>query len=238
MKIKRYNKNLDYSFTFGLYPTIELLKYQKSRVIKVVQHSKFSSKDGAELLSEYAKDIKIETDDKLINKLSPKGNCYIIGIFRKYEQNLEAGRNHLVLVNPSNTGNLGTILRTMLAFDKQNVAIVQPAVDIFDPKVIRSSMGALFSLNFECFSNIQEYQKKYSNKLYMFMTDGKENLRDAKFEQPYSLVFGNESSGLPQEFKELGTSVRIEQSDEVDSLNLAMSVGIVLYTATKTVNRN
>jgi len=59
---------------------------------------------------------------------------------------LEKEENHIVLVEPRNMGNVGTIIRTMLGFGYRNLVMIGPAVDIFDPMVIRSTMGALFKL--------------------------------------------------------------------------------------------
>jgi tRNA G18 (ribose-2'-O)-methylase SpoU len=63
------------------------------------------------------------------------------------------------------------------------------------------------------------------------MTDGSTPLPEAIFEPPIGLVFGSESAGLPEEYHGHGTSVCIPQSEAVDSLNLAVSVGIALYHA-------
>ena len=65
------------------------------------------------------------------------------------------------------------------------------------------------------------------------MTDGAVNLPDVDYKSPHSLIFGNESSGLPIAFQKIGTSVKIQQSDKIDSLNLSVSVGVTLYEATK-----
>ena len=65
-------------------------------------------------------------------------------MFSKYKGEVKKGESHLVLVNPEDGGNLGTMIRTALAFDIHDVAIIRPADDVFDPKVIRSSMGSIF----------------------------------------------------------------------------------------------
>ncbi len=70
---------------------------------------------------------------------------------------LEREKNHIVLVEPRNMGNAGTIIRTMLGFGYKNLALIEPAVDVFDPKVVRSTMGALFRINFEYFQTWEEY---------------------------------------------------------------------------------
>ena len=67
--------------------------------------------------------------------------------------------NHVVLVNPGDMGNMGTIMRTMLGFNYYNLAIIRPGVDVFDPRVLRASMGAMFHLNIEYFDSFEDYGK-------------------------------------------------------------------------------
>jgi len=144
-----------------------------------------------------------------------------------------------VLVNPADKGNLGTILRTATAFGIENIAIISPAADIYDPKVVRASMGALFHVNFCYFEKFEDYQKAFcgtNRNLIPFMLDGQPinkvaaDLKDSDYS--FSLIYGNESSGLPAEFLQIGTPARIMHSNNVDSLNLPMAVGIGLYTFT------
>ena len=105
------------------------------------------SLDLKEELEKRAKNIPVNINNKLIRYLSPKENCYAIAIFDKYNNNLDDNENHLVLVNPSNGGNLGTIIRSSLGFGIKNIAIIRPGVDMFNPKRIRASMGAIFGVN-------------------------------------------------------------------------------------------
>ena len=112
--------------------------------------------------------IEYTYDDKLIKKISDKENCYVIGIFNKYYSNLDLNEPHVVLVNPSNMGNVGTIIRTMLGFNYKNLAIITPSVDIFNPKVIRASMGSIFGVNIKLFSSFDEYKETYNkHKIYL-----------------------------------------------------------------------
>jgi TrmH family RNA methyltransferase len=152
-------------------------------------------------------------------------------VFRKYQCSLEKETNHVVLDGIQDKGNLGTILRSMVGFGFADLAIIKPAVDIFDPKVIKASMGALFSLRFSYFSTFSDYQKAFPRKYYPFMTDAAISLEQVAFEQPYSLIFGSESEGLNSTYKGIGQTVKIPQSDKIDSLNLSISVGVGLFTA-------
>ena len=235
-KIKRYQKEFTYSYAFGAYPVIELLKSHPESVLKVL-FKEDSFKDGniPAIQKECEKrNIHTQINNKLIDKISVKENTYVVGVFKKYASKIKEDENHIVLVNPSNTGNLGTILRTMLGFDFKNLAIIKPAVDIFDPLVVRASMGAVFSINFEYFNNIEEYVSKFSSHhLYPFMLNGKSSVENVKFVEPYSIIHGNESKGLDEKFLEIGESVYIPHSKSIDSLNLSIAAGISMWEAAK-----
>ncbi len=233
-KLKSYKKESEYSYTFGAFPTIELLSHRPEVVRKVLINSKFDEGIMRENIYNICKrnNIEILMDDKLFNKLSPKENCYVIGVFDKFSSCLEKDKPHIVLVNPNNQGNLGTIIRTIVGFGINNLAIIRPGVDIFDPKVLRSSMGAFFSLNFSYYESFTDYMKSYSNhKIYTFMLKGKPVLESLKADEstPFSLVFGNEASGLSEDFSNYGTSIRIPHLNTIDSLNLPLAVGIATY---------
>ena len=161
--------------------------------------------------------------------MSKKDNCFAIAIIKKYPSVLNDG-NHVVLVNPGDMGNMGTIIRTMLGFGYNDLAIIRPGVDVFSPRVIRSSMGAVFNINFAYYDSFDEYLAKYPDRnIYPLMLKGAENIHRFKIpEKKYSLVFGNESSGLPDEYLNYGQSIFIPHTDKIDSLNLSMALGITL----------
>ncbi len=231
MKIEKYSKESVYSFTFGAFPTFELLNKKPDAVIAVLISSKLKSSDEVNKLLNLCKKFGVEilTDDKTINKIADKQNIFVVGVFKKFSGELKRG-NHLVLVNPSDAGNMGTIMRTALGFGLKDLCIVKPCVDIFNPKVVRASMGAIFSLNIVEFDSVEEYLNASPNKKYFFMLNGKSKL--GEFIVPkmcFDLVFGNEASGLPPELIDEDESVVIKHSNEIDSLNLPISVGIALY---------
>ena len=233
--MKKYRKSFDYSYSLGVFPTIELLNHKAESVLEVIISSKGERNQGVSEITEICRgrNIKVTVSDKLIGRLSPKENCYAIGVFRKFQTQLGVDKNHLVLVNPANMGNLGTIIRTMSGFCVDNLGIIEPSADIFNPNVIRSSMGSVFRIFFQHFGSIDEYIGSFNNNLYTFMTNGKSVLSKVDFREPFSAIFGNESSGLSDEYLALGTSVNIPHSRRIDSLNLSVSVGIGLHEMTK-----
>ncbi len=234
--MKRYKKNDNVSYTLGTTLTIELLKEKIEYVRKVYFHTKLEQNEVIQKIEVLCKkhNIPIEKSDKPFNILSQKENCFVIGEFNKFDTELEKNKNHVVLVNPSNSGNLGTIIRSMVGFGITNLAIISPGVDIFDVKTVRASMGALFSINFEYFDSFLDYQDHYqNNNLYPFMLQANKKITNTKFQKPFSLIFGNEATGLPRDFLRVGTSVIIPHSKNIDSLNLTIAASIAMYEATK-----
>jgi TrmH family RNA methyltransferase len=235
MPLKRYQRDFPHSYTFGVFPTLELLHFQPSRVQRVLVSAHGQRSEGVARLRDLCAQhrIPVEINDKQIERLSPKDNTYAVGVFEKYQPRLDASANHLVLVNPADMGNLGAVSRTMLGFGVTNLALVKPAADLFDPRVIRASMGAVFRLNFQYFDAFDAYRSAFPHHLYPFMTNGELPLNEATFDTPFALIFGSESSGLPDAYRTLGASITIPHSAAIDSLNLSVAVGIALYAATK-----
>ncbi len=225
--IKKYRKDGDVSYALGATLVMELLNKKPSAAKCVYVSPKSSvdavSKKAAEL------NVPVVESEKAFNVVGAKGNCYCIGVFDKFESSVSGG-DHIVLVNPSDSGNVGTILRAAAAFDKCDVAIIRPAVDVFDPKTVRSSMGAIFDVNFELFDSFDEYLRLFPDrKIVPFMLDGKP-FEAYRFDNgtAYSLVFGNEATGLDRSFSRFG-AVRIKQSERVDSLNLSIAASVAMY---------
>ena len=236
MKVKRYQKKFDYSYAFGTYPVIDLLKYHKDSVIKVLKKSITDDSEGVREVEALCNElgIRVEVADRAIEKIAFKENTYVVGVFEKYECELDLDANHLVLVEPRNMGNVGTIIRTMLGFNYKNLVLVGNSADIFDPKVVRSTMGAIFRVNFKYYETIQEYMSDFSNhSYYPFMLDGAKDIRTVEFKEPYSMIQGNESKGLDSEYMNIGQSVFIPHSDSIDSLNLSIATSLGIWEVSR-----
>ncbi len=233
--VKPYKKSADYSYTLGAFPTIELIKSNVAKVREVYVHSSFTDTENLVALCR-EKHIPLRTADKQIARLSDKENVFVIGVFEKYEQKLAPDKSQIVLVNPSNMGNLGTILRTAAGFGIYDIALIAPAADVFHPKVVRSSMGALFRLRHQYFDSFTAYRAQNTNhEVFTFMLNGQKQLTVTDCPKPklFSLVFGNEAAGLDDSYLDVGTSVIIPQSPDVDSLNLTIAVGVGTFLFTQ-----
>lgn len=228
MSLKVYSKKKNIGYAIGPFPTFELIRHRPN-ALREVLYSSQTSEELIHMVQELT-DVLLRQSDRDIQKISPKENTYLIGVFDTYEETLSEG-NHVVLVNPSNYGNLGTILRTALGLGYRDIALIEPTCDPFHPQVIRASMGALFSLRLQRFKDIESYREAFPlHQGYAFMTERSVKLQDIEqIHSPHSLIFGNESSGLPEHYAELFRAVSIEMDDAIDSFNITIAAAIAMY---------
>lgn len=254
MKLSRYQHSASVSYAFGATLVFELLNSHPELITRIFLRANLTSigPQLTVLLNQLRqRHIDIIESTKVFNLLGAKDNCLLIAEFRKPSAPLQSDASHLVLVHPSDSGNLGTIMRSAAAFGYHNLAIITPAVDPFDPKTIRASMGAIFHLNLQQFTDFSSYDQRYnqshanaatnvnttadtiaqSRAYYAFMLDASaQTLAELKTApQPHSLIFGNEATGLSAEFAQLATPIFIPQSSQVDSLNLSVAASIAIY---------
>ena len=232
-KLKPYKKDHDTSYVGSTYAVMELLLAKPEITETVYIHSAFIDNCGLVNLCK-ERDILIVYSDKVFNLINQKENSYVAAVFRKYKSSLSTIHPHVTLVNPADMGNLGTIIRTAIGFNIKNLAIITPACDIYNLKTIRASMGAFFRINHEFFDDFEKYRRKYPHhQLFPFMLDGKAT-PDEIPPCLFSLIFGNEATGLGENFEKIGQPVKIPVSDEVDSYNLSIAAGIGMYAFAKT----
>lgn len=230
-----YSAALDYSYAPGIFPSMECLRHRPELVRRLLLHSSAAGREGADKLRGLADSlgIRVEEADRVLARVSGKENCFAAAVFTKFRDDLSPSKPHVVLHHPGDSGNVGTILRTALGFGVEDLALIRPCVDLFDPKTVRASMGSLFSLRVRLYDSFDEYLRTFPGRaLYPFMLDASQPLREVLLNppsSPWTLIFGNEGSGLPPEFARCGQPVRIESSDRVDSLNLAIAAGIAIY---------
>lgn len=231
--LKPYQSDLPYSYAPGVFPSLQLMSCCPERALRLLLSEKAQGEGVEKLRSVCAEHhVREEMADKVLSRISGKQNCFAAVVFEKWQDDLREDRPHVVLHHPMDEGNLGTIQRTLLGLDVCDLAIITPAADPFDPKVVRAAMGAVFAMRVHCFADFETYRARYSHHaLYPFMLDGAVLLEEAAahHKTPYTLIFGNEGSGLPPAFAQMGQAVRIPHNQKIDSLNLAMAVGIGTY---------
>ena len=142
----------------------------------------------------------------------------------------------LLLDNISDPGNMGTIVRTALAAKIDAVISFKGTVDYYNPKTIRSTMGAINKLSL---FDGQDYDDIYSllkeNGFFIFSADlqGNRNIYSAFPEEKIALVMGSEAKGIlfPDDY--IDESIYIPMDKESESLNVAVAAGIILYSINK-----
>lgn len=123
-------------------------------------------------------------------------------------------------------GNLGTILRTAVAFNYDAVILSKSSVDLYNEKVVAASKGALFLID-AFYDDIANF---ISNRTVIVSAlDGAVPLSTCPKEENFVLVLGNESHGVsPEIIKKADKVVKIEMEDAIDSLNVAVAAGILM----------
>ena len=233
-KLEPYSRKLDYSYQLGVFPSLMLLEARPECAQRLLLHPQGLENEGVVKLRERCAELGVreELAERVLRRESKKDNCFAGLVFKKYDCDLAKDANHAVLCQISDAGNAGTAMRSLLGFGIRDLAVVKPCVDVFDPHVLRASMGAFFKLRVRVYDTFEDYRAEHpSRPLYPFMLDGARSLDvvAAEADPPFSLVFGNEQTGLPARFAELGQSVLIPQSPEIDSLNLAVAVSVGAY---------
>lgn len=136
----------------------------------------------------------------------------------------------LLLDTINDPGNLGTIIRTADWFGVRQIIGSNLTVDLFNPKVIQASMGAVYRVNFYRSDLHLAIEKlKENNFDILGATLGGTSLYQTNFQKKTALVMGSESHGIsPDLIRKLSKEVMIPQVGETESLNVAMATGILL----------
>lgn len=236
-KLEAYHRKLPYSYQLGVFPSLMLLEARPECVTRLLLNPQGLENEGVVKLRRMcaARGIREEMAERVLRRESKKDNCFAGLVFNKYECALNPDKSHVVLCQISDQGNAGTALRSLLGFGIGDVAVVRPCVDVFDPHVLRASMGAFFHLRVRVYDTFDDYLSEFPGRaLYPFMLDASRPLNEVapRASSPFTLIFGNEQTGLPPSFARMGQPVRIPQSDQIDSLNLAVAVSVGTYAFT------
>lgn len=135
----------------------------------------------------------------------------------------------LFLYEPQDPGNLGTILRTLAWFGGFNLILSPNSVDPYNPKVVRSSMGAIFHVPMLLDIEVETLSQHFKDIAYLDIQG--EQIQQDGFKNFDCYVFGNEARGVPRDTLTSlkGKAYTIQGSGQIESLNLASAVNICAY---------
>lgn len=199
----------------------------------------FIDKSREDLIKFYKDFNVIITNEKVLSKISEtKTPPPIIASVRMLKNDINSIDKNaqliIILENIKDAGNLGTIIRTAAAFGVNGIILSGECVDLYSPKVIRSSVGNIFKIPVYISKSFKEI-KQYFNKSTFYATSVDETkpllkINEIKFKKPSVIIFGSEADGITDEvLKSSDFCVTIPMKDNVESLNLAVSTGVVLY---------
>ena len=139
--------------------------------------------------------------------------------------------------NLQDPGNLGTIIRSTLAFGAHALILSKGSVDLYNPKVVRSAMGALFDLpisNCEAIGDILSSLKQAGFEIIALNPEAKESIDSLEYGPKVAILLGNEGNGLTAEADAKTTKeAHIKISGQVESLNVAVAASVVLFHINK-----
>jgi len=148
--------------------------------------------------------------------------------------NIEKDDFFLVLQNPEKPGNIGAIMRTFEACGFKNIIITDSHTEVYNPNTIRASLGSIFSLNIFQLTATEaiNFLKKNNFKIYGAHIESSIIYKDVDYNKRCALIMGPEKSKINDELlSECDNLINIPMFGNVDSLNLSVSTGIILYEA-------
>ena len=145
----------------------------------------------------------------------------------------DPGRTHvLVLDNLQDPGNLGTIFRTAEAAGVTGIILSRDCVDIYNPKVIRSTMGSVYRVPFtyvEDLKDVMKLLKEHHITSYAAHLKG-ENVYERDFRSACAFLIGNEGNGLTDEISTMAEQyIKIPMCGKLESLNAAIAAAVLMY---------
>lgn len=184
---------------------------------------------------EYKRDFDVPTTivtyeviKKLTNSVTPQ---QIIGVVSKLEEK-EIGNKILILDNLQDPGNLGTIIRSSVAFNVDTIVLSENCVDLYNDKVIRSSEGMIFYINVikrNIYTFIDEIKSLDYQVLGTKVTNG-ENVKNIDVLGKIAVVMGNEGAGVRKEILDkCDKYLYIPMNKNCESLNVGVATSIILY---------
>lgn len=150
--------------------------------------------------------------------------------------NLKLSKNPLILIAeaPEKPGNIGALLRTADAANLDAVIIANPKSDLYNPNIVRSSVGCLFTRQIATgtTSEIIAFLKEQKINIYCATLQNSTYYNTQDYTTPTALVVGTEATGLTEEWRNAATqNIIIPMQGEIDSMNVSVAAAILIFEA-------
>lgn len=199
-----------------------------------------SLKELTEILSEQQDIVFIEITEEVYKKLAYRESTEGVIAFAKAKtttlSDLQLPGNPLILVAeaPEKPGNIGALLRTADAANVDAVIIANPRTDLYNPNIIRSSVGCVFTNQIASAptAEVIAFLKQKNIAIYSAILQEAQNYHEQDYTVATALVVGTEATGLTEAWREASTqNVKIPMQGAIDSMNVSVAAGILVFEA-------
>ena len=187
--------------------------------------------ENTEISFSYAGEITYVTENVLKKVSSLSNPTNVIGVCKILDNKEIIGNHILILDDVQDPGNIGTIIRSSLAFNIDTIILSSNSCDIYNDKVLRSTQGMVFNMNI-IYGDLLDIISNLHDNGYLILgtnvNDGVD-VRNIKTNK-YALVMGNEGQGVKEEIQSLcDKNLYIKMNSECESLNVGVATSILLY---------
>ncbi len=162
-----------------------------------------------------------------------KNSQGILAVVRQKKYTELPGDFFLILDTLQDPGNMGTIFRTAEAAGVDGILMNRDCVDVYSPKVVRATMGAMFRMPFMVSDDLPAEIRRMKSEgvqVYAAHLRGTKNHWDFDYRQPTAFMIGNEGNGLQDEIAALAdTYLRIPMMGHTESLNAGVAASVLMY---------
>ena len=173
-----------------------------------------------------------EVSREVLNKISKTDNLNCIGVGKEIKESSDYQNRVLILDELSDPLNIGRIMESAYLFGFDSIILSENAADIYHPKCLSASRGAIYNLNIKRCDIIMEINHLKEDGFKVYATGLKDNtlsLDEVKISDKMAVVLGNEGSGVRSTVFDISDeTVKIDMHN-IDSLNVAMAAAIIMY---------
>ena len=217
---------------------------KKDEILDVFASESFEA-ENVKILSEIYPDYETVSDrifESVSDTKTPQG---VMAVVKRKEYTLEniltvrgeLPHNLLILDSLQDPGNLGTLVRAGEGAGITGIIMNETTVDIYNPKVIRSTMGSIFRVPFIYVKDLKEVIEKLYSKninIYASSLEGAIEYDAPDYKKDIAFIIGNEAAGISKEVLDIvEDKVKIPMLGEVESLNAAVAGSILMYEAAR-----
>lgn len=215
--------------------TEKIIKDIKKENIDTILVSEHAVDKHAKLINSFNAQVLVVSESVCKYLSQTESGSDIFAIYNLIKNQLDLEKNTIILDGVQHPSNLGAIIRSALAFDFHNIIAINSAFP-YTHKVIRSSMGYVFKVNYVNMK-IEEFielKEKWGIKILVAKMKGKDiTTFKNKLTPPFGLVIGNEGEGVSSEMlKVCDEAISISMQNKVESLNAAVSAAILMHQLT------